>query len=236
MTPEKPEKFEKSEKPGLDGTGVIFDLDGTLIDTAGDLAAAMNTALAAYGRDPLATAAVRHLVGHGALAMLRHGFALTGAPLADAEGPRALAVFLDYYKANIADHSVPYPSILKAIDGLKRRGAQIAICTNKTEAPARKLISALAIDDRFDTIVGGDTAEKPKPDPSPVRLCLDRLGVQRAVFVGDSDTDIGAAQSMALPVILVDFGYGPIERAGEADAVLSDYARLEETIDTLLAR
>ena len=218
----------------LDGLSLLFDLDGTLIDTAGDLAAAMNAALSAAGRPALATETVRHLVGHGALAMIEEGFERTGAPIEDADKDDALATFLEYYCSNIADQSTPYPGVLRAIDTLRARGAKIAICTNKTEKPARDLIAALAIEERFDVIVGGDTTIAPKPDPAPVRLCLERTDAKRAIFIGDSDTDIRAAKASGLPVIFVDFGYGPATLADQADVQISGHEALVGAVEKIL--
>jgi phosphoglycolate phosphatase len=214
-------------RPDLTGLVVIFDLDGTLIDTAGDLADAMNHALALAGHAPVAAARVRHLVGHGARAMLAQGFAENGEPsLSASELDRHVGAFLDYYLANIARRSRPFPGAIEAIDALLGLGARAAICTNKREGPARLLIETLGLSDRFATIVGMDTTTAAKPDPAPVRLCLARTGATRGVFVGDSDTDLRAAANAGLPCLIADFGYGPLTLAAGAKARFGAYAEL----------
>lgn len=208
------------------GAAVIFDLDGTLIDTAGDLAAAMNHALACAGRPPVEASAVRHLVGHGARAMLKAGFAAHGAAPDEKAMDGHVADFLDYYLAHIADLSRPFPGAVEALQDLADSGAALAVCTNKREAPARLLLETLGLTDRFVAIVGMDTTARAKPDPLPVRRCLDLAGVARAVFVGDSDTDIRAAANAGLPCLFADFGYGPGDLAPTAFARFGAYPAL----------
>lgn len=208
----------------LDGVCVVFDLDGTLIDTAGDLAASMNYSLRSVGHQPVPPARVRHLVGRGARAMLLKGLAEVSAaePTAD-ELQSHLAVFLDHYLKNIAVSSRPFPGALAAIEAMRADGAKIAICTNKREAWARALIDALSLNHYFGAIVGADSTEAAKPDPRPVRRCLELTGVCRGVFVGDSDTDIKAAQAAGLPCIAALFGYGPLDLCDQAFGLFSTY-------------
>lgn len=217
-------------RPDLLGTAVIFDLDGTLIDTAADLAAAMNHALKAAGFSPVAANQVRHLVGHGARAMLVQEFAARGATPSPAEIDRHIEVFLEHYLAHIADHSRPFPGAVEIIGQLRRAGAKTAICTNKREAASRLLIDALGLQDLFDTIVGMDTAAAPKPDPAPVRLCLERTGARRGVFIGDSDTDIRAAKAAGLACLIAEFGYGPLTLDADAYATFSSFHALPALI------
>ncbi|MEL6361007.1 MAG: HAD-IA family hydrolase [Pseudomonadota bacterium] len=217
----------------LEGTSVIFDLDGTLIDTATDLAASMNHAIAADGLAALDVSAVRHLVGHGARRMLSEAYQLAGC---EADGDmldRSLDRFLDYYYGNIADHSRPFPRVEEEIGVLRRAGARVAICTNKREAPAVKLIETLGLSFLFDVIVGADSTAAAKPDPAPVRRCLDVTGARRAVFVGDSDTDIRAADNIGLPCVAVRFGYGPLTLKDQAVLVIDTYAGFAARVDEL---
>jgi len=137
-----------------------------------------------------------------------------------------VATFLDYYMAHIDDVSRPFPHAVQSIDEMKAMGANITICTNKREAPARELIARLGLAARFETIVGGDTAGAPKPDPAPVRLCLERTGARRGVFVGDSDTDIRAAEASGVPMIAARFGYGPLTLGAQAVSEFEDYRGL----------
>ena len=208
----------------LEGSAVLFDLDGTLVDTAADLTAAMNYALSQSGIEPLRVDQVRHLVGHGSRAMLVQGFELSTGMAAD-QGTLdvAQAIFLDHYMNNIAIHSAPFDGVLALIEALRDRGVKMGICTNKPEAMARLLVESLNIDTLFESIVGGETAGVAKPDPAPVKLCLKQTGASRAIFVGDSDTDIRAAQATGLPCLLVEFGYGPTTLQIQANAIIRDY-------------
>lgn len=207
----------------LSGHAVIFDLDGTLIDTAADLAASMNHVLEGAGRAPVPLDRVRHLVGHGGRAMLDKGFRENGGAPPDDLGPH-LAVFLEHYLAHIADQSRPFPGAIEALDALEADGAAIAICTNKREAWARALFEALGLSHRFASVIGADTVGVAKPDPRPVLAALQGSGRAKGVFVGDSDTDIRAAKAAGMPCIAALFGYGPLELSGEAFAVFSAFA------------
>jgi phosphoglycolate phosphatase len=207
----------------LSDIAVIFDLDGTLIDTAADLAASMNHVLVAAGRAPVPLDRVRHLVGHGGRAMLDKGFRENGGAAPDNLEPQ-LALFLEHYLAHIADQSQPFPGAIAALDALEADGAAIAICTNKREAWARALFAALGLSDRFAAIVGADTVGVAKPDPRPVFAALEGTGRARGVFVGDSDTDIRAAEAAGMPSIAALFGYGPLDLSEKAFAVFSAYA------------
>lgn len=204
---------------------VLFDLDGTLIDTANDLAAAMNHALVRAGRRAIPPERVRALVGHGARAMLVRGFQETGGEIPAGEMDPHVESFLDFYIAHIADSSRPFPFVLDTIADLAAAGAAIAICTNKREAPARLLIEKLGIADRFDAIVGMDTIGVAKPDPAPALQCLKITGRRRGVFIGDSDTDIRTALASGMPCLAATFGYGPLTLGSAAFAVFDSYLR-----------
>lgn len=208
----------------LEGVCVLFDLDGTLCDTAGDLAASMNHALVAAGHAEVPLARVRHLVGHGARAMLTGGLAEAGAPIpTEAELDVHVAAFLAHYLDHIADLSRPFPGAIDAIENMKADGAAIAICTNKREIPARALIEALDLTHLFGAIVGADTAGAAKPDPRPVRRCLELTSSGKGVFIGDSDTDIRAASAAGLPCLAALFGYGPLDLCDQALALFSNF-------------
>ncbi len=211
---------------------VLFDLDGTLVDTADDLAAAMNYALGAAGLPPAPPAEVRHLVGFGARRMLLRGFELvSGKTPEDAALDEGLNVFLDYYAANIAVHSRPFDGVVALIRELRDKGIATAICTNKREAMSRLLLDELGVSDLFDTVVGADTASAAKPDPAPVFLCMSRTGAQRAVFIGDSDTDIKAAKAAQTPCLVAEFGYGPLTMKSETFGRFSHYAEAGPLIE-----
>ncbi len=218
------------------GAALIFDLDGTLVDTVDDLAAAMNHALAMGGRLPVASAQVRHLVGHGARRMLMRGYQLSaGREAAKEEIDTGMSHFLDYYHDNIAVHSRPFDHAVEMIENFRARGACAAICTNKREALARRLVETLGLTGLFETIVGADTAAAAKPDPAPVKLCIERMNASRAVFIGDSDTDILAANAAQLPSFIAEFGYGPLTLAKEATALFASYRDAAVLIDGAFA-
>lgn len=204
---------------------ILFDLDGTLVDTAPDLAAAMNHVLATFDRPPLPVDDVRHLVGHGARALINAGLAATGAARPDMI-EAALPVFLDYYAAHIADASRGFDGVEPALDALAAAGCRLAICTNKPTGLAAALVAALGWQSRFAAIIGFDLAPQPKPDAAHVHATLAACGGDAATsaFVGDTATDVGAARNAGLPIVLVSFGFAdaPAATLG-ADAVIDHY-------------
>lgn len=220
---------------GLSFDIVGFDLDGTLVDTSGDLAAAVNHALARAGRPPLSTARVKTMVGGGAKHLLEQGLAATGGCEPVAFRP-LYQQMLDYYAANLLVHSRPYPGAVDALDALAARGVKLAVVTNKVAAMAQELLAALGLRDRFAVLIGGDTMGKgfSKPHPAGLHAMVERCGGGRAVFVGDSSYDIDAAKNAGLPSIAVSFGFahGPVAALG-ADAVIDSYAELLPTLERL---
>ena len=219
----------------LDDAAILFDLDGTLIDTAGDLAAAMNHVLASCDLPTLPTERVRHMVGFGAKAMLKEGFSAAGHSVAPEDLQDHVSNFLEYYTAHIDDASRPFPGAVAVIEALRSRGAKIAICTNKREAPAKALIEKLGLIDLFHTIVGGDTANAPKPDAAPVHLCFERCRRAHGVFIGDSDTDIAAATNANTPCLIASFGYGPLNTLDQAFGEFERYEEAPRLIDEALS-
>jgi phosphoglycolate phosphatase len=207
----------------LSSVAVIFDLDGTLVDTAADLAAAMNHVLVDHGHAPVPLDRVRHLVGHGARAMLRRGFAESGVAMSETSLDSHVDEFLAFYMAHIAVQSHPFPGAVEAILALKAQGATAAICTNKREAWARALIEELGLSGEFSAIVGADTIGLAKPDAAPVLHCLKESGANRGIFIGDSDTDIRAAKAAGMPCLAALFGYGPLSLSHDAYACFSAY-------------
>lgn len=207
---------------------ILFDLDGTLVDTAPDLAAAMNHALATLDRPPLPVDDVRHLVGHGARALITRGLAATGDPRPELVEP-LVPLFVAHYRAHIADASRPFDGVEAALDALAGAGCGLAICTNKPTGLARELIAALGWQARFAAIIGQDLAPRPKPDAAHVAATLAACGAvdHAAAFVGDSATDVGAARNAGLPVVVVSFGFSdvPVHSLG-ADAVIDHYDAL----------
>ncbi|HEX7876290.1 MAG TPA: HAD family hydrolase [Sphingobium sp.] len=205
---------------------VGFDLDGTLLDTSGDLAAAVNYAVGTVGRPPFAVEAIRPFVGKGAKVMLERALTASGG-FDDALLARLLPVLLDYYEQNLAIHSVPYPGLIDAMAQLEQAGVKLAICTNKAERFTIPLMHQIGLSDRFASIVGGDTLGVAKPDPAPIHEMIRRAGGGRAIFVGDTINDIAGARNAGIPSIAVSFGFldGPVEEL-EADAVIHHFDEL----------
>jgi phosphoglycolate phosphatase len=205
---------------------VAFDLDGTLADTAPDLAAALNHALGELGRPAIAPERVRHLVGHGARALLRRGLADSGEANEELV-EQGFPLFIDHYAANICVGTRPFAGAEAALDALATRGVGTALCTNKPERLTHLLLGALGWSDRFGSVVGGDTLPVRKPDPQPLHEAIARAGGGRAAFVGDSITDADTAKAAALPFVAVSFGFldRPVEQLG-ADAVIDHFREL----------
>jgi phosphoglycolate phosphatase len=212
---------------------VAFDLDGTLADTAPDLAAALNHTLTALGRPTVDPGSVRHLVGQGAKALLRKGLAASGAA-DEALVEQGFPIYLDFYSANICVGTTCYPALEEAMDALDARGVKLAICTNKPERLTHLLIDALGWSGRFAAIVGADTLAVRKPLPAPLLEAIARAGGGRPAFVGDSITDADTARAAGVPFVAVSFGFSdrPVEQLG-ANAVIDSYADLVATLERL---
>ena len=185
---------------------VVFDLDGTLADTAPDLTAALNHSLVFLGRTTIPEEVVRHMVGHGVRALLHNGLAATG-DVNEALIDAAFPIFLDYYGDHICDGSTKFPGLEKALDELAAMGVKLAICTNKLEGLSIKFIDAIGWQNRFDALVGGDTVGIRKPDPAPLLEAIARCGGGRAAFVGDSITDTTTGKAAGIPTVAVTFGF-----------------------------
>lgn len=209
---------------------IVFDLDGTLVDTAADLSASLNHALATLGRPPVPSADVRHMVGQGARRLLERGLAVSG-PVTPELVEAGVGPFLDYYGANIATHSRPFEGVEAALEVLAGHGFGLAICTNKPVRLAASLVEALGWDGRFRALLGADSRPFRKPDPRHLVDTVAQAGGRHAIFVGDSKTDADTALAAGVPLILVDFGYSdaPVATLG-ADRVISHYAALDAAI------
>jgi phosphoglycolate phosphatase len=225
---------------------IIFDLDGTLVDTAPDLIATLNVVLGREGLPAVPEAEARMLIGHGAKRMLERGLALAGlassgsARTDHATQPsidRLFDDFIAHYTDHIADRSRLYPGVEAALDTLAARGCTFAVCTNKLEWLSVRLLTLLGLADRFVTICGQDTFGVMKPDPEALLLTLRRAGgsLDRAVMVGDSVTDITTAKAALMPVVAVDFGYTdvPVADLGP-DRIISHFNHLPDAVAMLL--
>ena len=212
---------------------VGFDLDGTFVDSSGDLAAAVNAMLASDGRRTLTVPEVVAMTGGGVARLVRLALAATGGAT-DEAATRLQTVMLASYEANIAVLTRPYPGAVAAIEALRARGVRVAIVTNKLAALSEKLLADLALRDLFDTVIGGDTMGpgKQKPDPAPIQEMVRRMGGGRAAFVGDTMFDVTAAKAAGVPVVVVDFGRESVEGFG-ADAVIDHFDALIATLEGL---
>jgi phosphoglycolate phosphatase len=213
---------------------IVFDLDGTLVDTAPDLVAAANHVLGHVGLPPVDAQTLRPYIGHGARVMIERATAV--AKLSEAEHERLLERFLDYYSANIAVDSRPFEGAVDALERFKAAGAKLAVCTNKREGMSRLLLDALDLSRFFSAIAGRDTLANSKPHPGHLLGTIDLAGGDpaRAVMIGDSNVDIATAKAAGVPVIAVSFGYTDTPIAEfEPDAVIDHYRELEAAIAAL---
>ena len=221
----------------------LFDLDGTLVDTAPDLNEALNHTLASRGYATVDESLTRHWVGHGARALISQALLSQGSgsqgslsPGGDQQNPPAtlleelVTTFIGYYESHIADHSKPYPDVVATLAHLAERGTPLAVVTNKLTRLSVPLLSALDLDQYFQAIVCGDTAAQPKPAADPAVFACQRLGVAipSTLFVGDSTTDVDCARAAGCPVVVVRDGYNQGVPAAElgADSVIESFSDL----------
>ncbi|WFU45071.1 phosphoglycolate phosphatase [Bradyrhizobium sp. CB82] len=194
---------------------IVFDLDGTLVDTAPDLITALNHVLDREGLPPVPLQTARNMIGAGARKLIERGLEAEGRIVGVEDINRLTADFIAYYADHIADESRPFEGLEAALDHLAERGHRLAVCTNKLEWLSRRLLDALGLSPRFAAICGADTFGVQKPDPTILRETVARAGGQLAasIMVGDAGTDIGVARRAGVPVIGVSFGYTdvPIE-------------------------
>ncbi len=217
-------------------TSVVFDLDGTLIDSAPDLRTALNRLLAAEGRRPLALPEVAAMIGDGAAKLVERAFAATGEA-AGAANRELTRRFVALYVAHAADETRPVEGVPETLAALRSAGLKLGICTNKPERATWTVLQALDLDAYFAAVIGGDSVPgAQKPDPAMVFAVLGRLGADpsRAVMVGDSGNDVAAARAAGLPVIVRAGGYTAVPAAAlGADLVIDDFADLPASIAAL---
>ncbi|MCV6593284.1 MAG: HAD-IA family hydrolase [Silicimonas sp.] len=215
---------------------VIFDLDGTLADTSGDLIAAANACFRARGLGDLLDREADQLTAfHGGRAMLTLGFERAGVDLAavDEDYPR----LLEHYRDNIDVHTQLYPGAVEAVKALRAEGYALGVCTNKPEALAELLLQKLGVRDLFASLVGADTFPVRKPDPVPLVAAVERAGgdLAKTVLIGDTETDVKTGDATGVPVVLVAFGP---EGTGVArltpDALLPEYGQLGRIVEVLI--
>lgn len=223
----------------MHGWTLVFDLDGTLVDTAPDLAAATNHLLERFDLPAVDEKEIRHFVGHGALAMIRGALAAHGRSVNEDDMADLFESFLAYYGANIAVKSRPYPGIIAQLDALSAQGARLAVCTNKIELHARMLLDALDMSRHFEALTGRDTLGACKPDPRHLTGTIDLAHgqIERAIMIGDSETDIATAKAALVPVVAVNFGYSvePVTTFAP-DIIISHFDELPAALANLRAR
>ncbi|MGJ4939836.1 phosphoglycolate phosphatase [Bradyrhizobium sp. HKCCYLS1011] len=215
---------------------IVFDLDGTLVDTAPDLISALNHVLEREGLAPLPLATARNMIGAGARRLLERGLEAEGRLVGPEEMNRLTADFIDYYAENIAVASRPFDGLEAALDALADRGCQFAVCTNKLEWLSRRLLDQLGLSARFAAICGADTFGVQKPDPAILRQTIARAGgeIGAAIMVGDAGTDVGAARRAGVPVIGVSFGYTDVPIAElKPDRLIDHMVDLPAAVDAL---
>jgi phosphoglycolate phosphatase len=216
---------------------LVFDLDGTLIDTAPDLIDTLNVILARERLPPVPFAEARTMIGGGARVMLERGLAADGRDGSREAVDRLYRDFVAHYAEHIADRSLPFPGLEPALDHLAAAGWRFAVCTNKLEGLSVQLLEALNLRSRFAAICGQDTFGVQKPDPAILLHTIRRAGgdADRSVMVGDSINDINTARAAKVPVIAVNFGYTdvPVEHLGP-DRVIDRFERLPDVLFDLV--
>lgn len=218
---------------------VVFDLDGTLLDTAPDLASALNALLVEEGHQPLSISAIRSMVGQGAVEMIKKGLAESGEPQPAGDLQDTLrSRFLEHYQNCYLQETCPFPSVVDTLEKLQASGHRMAVCTNKSHKMSIAIINGLALDKYFCGIIGGDTLPTAKPHPEPIdaAIGLTKGSKSSAIMVGDSITDVNAAHAAGIPVIAVSFGYTDIPpNSLGADSVIDHFDQLIPEINKISA-
>jgi phosphoglycolate phosphatase len=212
---------------------VVFDLDGTLVDTAPDLIEALNVVFAGEQLPPVDYTEARNMIGGGARKMIEAGLRFQGRAARPHDVERMFRAFIDYYSAHVADRSQPFPALDAALDALQAQGCRFAVCTNKLEGLSRQLLKALRLTHRFDAICGQDTFRIQKPDPDVLIRTIEAANgdPRLAVMVGDSGTDVATARGAGIPIVAVDFGYSetPIAEL-RPDRLISHFDQLAAAV------
>jgi phosphoglycolate phosphatase len=216
---------------------LVFDLDGTLVDTAPDLIAAANHVLGQRGLSPVDPAKLRPEISFGARTIIARGLSEHGQTATAADLDGLLAQFLTYYEANIAQDSRPFPGLIETLHEHRSAGARLAVCTNKMEHLSRALLTELGMLDLFASVAGRDTFPVCKPHPDHLRGAIKLAGgdPKRAIMVGDSDTDISTARAAGIPCIAVDFGYTdvPVSQLNPT-SIISHYREFPAAVARIL--
>jgi phosphoglycolate phosphatase len=216
---------------------LVFDLDGTLVETAPDLIAATNHALSDLGLAPVGGDLLKPWIGFGARRMIVEGLRESGRELAEPDVDRLLGRFLAYYEANIAAESYPFPGAVAALSKFRSAGARLAVCTNKREKLSKELLATLDLDHLFGALAGRDTFPVSKPHPDHLLGAIRMVGgdARRAIMIGDTSVDIDTARAARVPVIACSFGYSdtPVRELGP-DAVIDHFDELDPAIAAVM--
>jgi phosphoglycolate phosphatase len=208
---------------------IVWDLDGTLVDSAPDLASALNAVLDKRGFFTLSINEVRAMIGNGVPKLVERGFNAVGVRPNPMQLDELIAMFVQEYKACATDNTRPYPGVVEALQELHSMDIPMGVCTNKPEAFTRQILDGLGLSGYFSSVVGGDSTSARKPDPEPVLACLRGLASEPALslMIGDSVHDVHAAHAAGVTVAVVPWGYrsAPVEDLG-ADFILGDLAVL----------
>ena len=216
---------------------VVFDLDGTLVDTAPDLINALNFVLEREGLPPVPLLSARNMIGAGARKLIERGLELDGRAASVGDITRLLGDFVAFYADHIADLSRPFEGLESALDDLEGRGYRFAVCTNKLEWLSKLLLDRLGLSARFSAICGADTFGISKPDPGILHQTVARAGghISSAIMVGDAGTDIGVARRAGVPVIGVGFGYTEVPIAElKPDRLIRHMNELPAAVESLM--
>jgi phosphoglycolate phosphatase len=216
---------------------VVFDLDGTLVDTAPDLVDTLNIILAREGMPPVPFEVARNMIGGGARVLIERGLKAEGRSCSPVEINRLYSDFVAYYGDHLADRSCPFPGAVEAIEQLAARGCRFAVCTNKLEGLSVSLLRALGLSSHFAAVCGQDTFGVQKPNPEILLRTIRQAGGNpaRSVMVGDSANDIDVARAAKVPVIAVDFGYTetPVAQLGP-DRIIDHFDKLPAAVFELI--
>lgn len=218
----------------MEGFLLVFDLDGTLVDSVPDLRAALNQMLGERGRPPLSPPQVKQMVGDGVPALVARALAASGAD--PSEAVAALPRFLEIYEANAAELTRPYPGVSETLTLLRRRGYRTAICTNKPQRATIAVLQGLDLLPLFDGIAGGDHFPSKKPDRDHLLGLIHELAgkPETTAMIGDNENDAAAAHAAGVPLVLMRYGYARVDPDNlAADALLDDFAALPGTLERL---
>jgi len=212
----------------------IFDLDGTLVDTAPDFKNSINYMLNELNESEVSLEEIRNWVGYGARELIRRTVVDKNIPHDEQRIEEMLKIFLLHYTHNIDDDSVLFNNVRNVLEFLKDNGIKLAVCTNKMERLSNILLEKLNVLHMFDYLVGGDSLSKSKPDPFPLLNICEKLNteISDSIMIGDSITDLNAGKGAGMPVVLVSYGYTDNKDIyNEADLVINDFSQLKELVN-----